>query len=62
MTNEGLMEQGLKVRTMKLPDTFIDQGNPADMYKTAGLTAVDIVKTALHALGHNDLNTTQING
>ena len=62
LTNEGLMEQGLKVRTMKLPDIFIDQGNPADMYKTAGLTSVDIVRTALHALGHNDLNTTQING
>ncbi|MBT5187822.1 MAG: 1-deoxy-D-xylulose-5-phosphate synthase [Kordiimonadaceae bacterium] len=62
LTNEGLMEQGLKVRTMKLPDIFIDQDNPADMYKTAGLTAVDIVRTALQALGHNDLNTTQING
>tara|TARA_R110002073_G_scaffold124933_3_gene269361 strand:- start:365 stop:907 length:543 start_codon:yes stop_codon:yes gene_type:complete len=62
LTNEGLMEQGLKVRTMKLPDVFIDQDSPDEMYKTAGLTAADIVRTALLALGHNDVNSTQING
>lgn len=62
LTNEGLMEQGLKVRTMKLPDVFIDQDSPDEMYKTAGLTAVDIVRTALLALGHNDVNSTLING
>ncbi len=62
LSNEGLMEQGLKVRTMKLPDVFIDQDAPAKMYETAGLTADDIVKTALQALGHNDLNSSQING
>lgn len=62
LSNEGLMEQGLKVRTLKLPDVFIDQDNPDEMYKTAGLTAKDIVRTALHALGHNDVSSTQING
>ncbi|MBT5074976.1 MAG: 1-deoxy-D-xylulose-5-phosphate synthase [Kordiimonadaceae bacterium] len=62
LSNEGLMEQGLKVRTLKLPDIFIDQDSPDEMYKTAGLTSEDIIKTALHALGHNDLNSTQING
>ena len=62
LSNEGLLEAGLKVRTMKLPDVFIDQGNPADMYEQAGLTSDDIVRTALHALGHNDLTSSQVNG
>ncbi|MDC1429378.1 1-deoxy-D-xylulose-5-phosphate synthase [Emcibacteraceae bacterium] len=58
LSNEGLMEQGLKVRTMKLPDVFIDQNSPNVMYEIAGLTAVDIVKTALQALGHNNVGST----
>ncbi len=62
LSNEGLMEQGLKVRTLKLPDIFIDQDSPDEMYKKAGLMSSDIVRTALHALGHNDINSSQING
>ncbi len=62
LSNEGLMEHGLKVRTLKLPDVFIDQNSPSEMYRQAGLMSADIVRTALHALGHNDLNSTQING
>lgn len=58
LSNEGLMEQGLKVRTMKLPDVFIDQNSPNVMYEIAGLTAADIVKTALQALGHNNVDST----
>ena len=58
LSNEGLMEQGLKVRTMKLPDVFIDQNSPNEMYDIAGLTAADIVKTALQALGHNNVGST----
>ena len=62
LSNEGLMEQGLKVRTMKLPDVFIDQNSPNVMYEIAGLTAADIVKTALQALGHNNVGSTMRNG
>ncbi|MDG1709288.1 MAG: transketolase C-terminal domain-containing protein, partial [Emcibacteraceae bacterium] len=62
LSNDGLLEAGLKVRTMKLPDVFIDQGSPNVMYEQAGLTSDDIVRTALHALGHNDLTSTKING
>ena len=58
LSNEGLMEQGLKVRTMKLPDVFIDQNSPNVMYEIAGLTAADIVKTALQALSHNNVGST----
>lgn len=62
LSNEGLMEQGLKVRTLHLPDIFIDQNSPDKMYEQAGLMAVDIVKAGLSALGHNDVKPSQING
>ncbi len=55
LSDEGLLDQGhLKVRTMRLPDVFLDQDTPARQYETAGLTAPHIVDTALRALGRND--------
>ena len=36
---------------MTLPDKFIDHGSPAEMYAAAGLTARDIARTAIEALG-----------
>ena len=39
------------IRTLHLPDRFIDQASPADMYADAGLTADDIAAAALDALG-----------
>ncbi len=47
----GRLDRGLAIRTMTLPDRFIDQASPADMYADAGLTAKDIAATALSALG-----------
>jgi 1-deoxy-D-xylulose-5-phosphate synthase len=47
----GRLDRGLAVRTMTLPDRFIDQASPAEMYSDAGLTAGDIAATALGALG-----------
>jgi len=47
----GLLDRGPAVRTMTLPDKFIDHGTPAEMYAEAGLTAQDIADTALRALG-----------
>jgi 1-deoxy-D-xylulose-5-phosphate synthase len=44
LANAGLMEAGLAVRTMHLPDHFIDQASPAAMYADAGLTAADIAR------------------
>jgi 1-deoxy-D-xylulose-5-phosphate synthase len=46
-----MLDRGLAVRTMTLPDRFIDQASPAAMYREAGLTAQDIAATALRALG-----------
>jgi len=51
LAHEGMLEHGLKVRPMVLPDVFLDQDSPARMYELAGLCAPDIVRTALAALG-----------
>jgi 1-deoxy-D-xylulose-5-phosphate synthase len=55
LANEGVFDRGLKFRSMVLPDTFIDQSSPADMYATAGLNAEDIEAKVLHVLGVTDL-------
>ena len=51
MASSGLLDGDLRVRTMTLPDTFIDQDKPEKMYDVAGLNAADIVATATRALG-----------
>ncbi len=51
LANKGALDRGLKIRTMTLPDRYIDQASPADMYVDAGLTADSIAKTAIEALG-----------
>jgi len=51
---EGLLEKGLKVRPMTLPDIFQDQDTPERMYAQAGLDADGIVKVALSALGRSN--------
>jgi len=56
LAGEGLLEDGLKIRAMKLPDTFIEHGKPDAMYHDAGLDAAGILETALSALRHNDVS------
>jgi len=51
LTNTGQLDGHLAVRTMTLPDRFIDQAAPDAMYAEAGLTATDISATALEAAG-----------
>lgn len=51
----GFLDTGLKIRTMTLPDRFIDHDTPAGMYAAAGLSADDIAGKALTALGVSDL-------
>ena len=60
MANNGLLEGGLAIRTMTLPDRFIEQGSPAEMYQDACLTAEDIERKALQALGVETLARGQI--
>jgi 1-deoxy-D-xylulose-5-phosphate synthase len=47
----GLLDQGLKVRPLVLPDRFLDHDTPARQYDQAGLTARHITHTVLAALG-----------
>ncbi len=53
MAEDGLLENGLKVRTMTLPDRYQDHNSPAKMYDEARLNAPHIVETALAALGRS---------
>jgi 1-deoxy-D-xylulose-5-phosphate synthase len=55
LAEAGLLDRGLKVRTMVLPDAFIDHDTPAKMYERAGLAADSIVATVLGALGRETL-------
>ena len=50
MAAEGLLDNGLKVRTMHLPDRLIEQASPAEMYEDAGLTVDDIVRCVSEAM------------
>jgi 1-deoxy-D-xylulose-5-phosphate synthase len=58
LSDEGLLEGGLKVRTIVLPDVFIDQDKPEAMYAQAGLDADGIVKTVFAALGREEAAET----
>lgn len=51
MAQDRLLENGLKVRTLTLPDRFIDQDSPAAMYDEAGLNAPEIVEAVREMLG-----------
>jgi len=53
-SDTGLIDGGLKLRTMRLPDLFQDQDKPEAQYAQAGLDADAIVDTVLKALRYND--------
>ena len=52
-SDEGLIDNGLKIRTMRLPDLFQDHDAPEKQYDAARLNAPHIVETVLAALRHN---------
>ncbi len=51
LADEGVFDDGLKYRSMVLPDIFIDQASPADMYTVAGMNAEQIEAKVLSVLG-----------
>lgn len=51
LAEQGVLDGGVRVRCMCLPDLFQDHGKPAQMYADAGLDAAGIVKTVFDALG-----------
>ncbi|MET0575060.1 MAG: 1-deoxy-D-xylulose-5-phosphate synthase [Mesorhizobium sp.] len=52
LATEGLLDNGLKVRPLVLPDEFTDHAKPEKMYADAGLDATGIVRTVFAALGN----------
>ncbi|MCL6678283.1 1-deoxy-D-xylulose-5-phosphate synthase [Sphingomonas sp. RG327] len=59
-SDEGLLDGGLKIRTMRLPDRFIDQDKPEKQYDEAGLNAPQIVETVLKALRSNSAGIEEV--
>jgi 1-deoxy-D-xylulose-5-phosphate synthase len=58
-SDQGLIDAGLKLRTMRLPDVFQDQDKPEKQYAEAGLDADHIVDTVLKALRHNSASLAE---
>jgi len=52
----GALDKGLKIRTLCLPDKFIDQNKPDVMYAQAGLTVEGIMKTVFETLGQDGVS------
>ncbi len=59
-SDEGLLDGGLKIRTMRLPDRFVDQDKPEKQYDEAGLNAPQIVETVLKALRSNSAGVEEV--
>ena len=55
LAEEAVFDRGLKFRSMVLPDTFIDQANPDDMYREAKLSSKDIQEKVLETLAVSTL-------
>ena len=53
----GLLDNGLKFRSMFLPDIFIDQASQSDMYNVAELNSEHIVSKVLETIGISKINT-----
>jgi 1-deoxy-D-xylulose-5-phosphate synthase len=58
-SDEGLIDGGLKLRTLRLPDMFQDHDKPERQYADAGLDADAIVATVLAALRRNSLGVAE---
>ena len=57
LAERGVFDRGLRYRSMVLPDIFIDQASPRDMYAVAALNADDIEARVLSVLGVDTLRT-----
>ena len=53
LSKKGLIDSNLKFRSMTLPDIFIDQDTPNNMYKSASLDAISIEEKVLDLLNSN---------
>ena len=53
LSERGVFDKGLKFRSMTLPDLFLDQDSPEEMYKKAGLDSLSIVNKIEDVLKSN---------
>ncbi|MBI3442001.1 MAG: 1-deoxy-D-xylulose-5-phosphate synthase [Proteobacteria bacterium] len=60
LAQQGLLDLGLKIRSMVLPDVFIDHDTQLRQYEQAGLAAADIVTQTLEAIGISGASRTTI--
>jgi 1-deoxy-D-xylulose-5-phosphate synthase len=60
LAEAGMLDRGLKVRSMVLPDIFQDQDSPAAMYTKAGLDAKAIVSKVFEAIGKGKAETVRL--
>ncbi|NNM76749.1 1-deoxy-D-xylulose-5-phosphate synthase [Sphingomonas sp. ID1715] len=58
-SDSGLIDAGLKLRTMRLPDIYQDHDKPELQYREAGLDADGIVDTVLKALRRNSVGVVE---
>ncbi len=58
-SDEGLIDNGLKLRTLRLPDVFQEHDNPVKQYADAGLDAAAIVESVLKALRMNSIGVVE---
>jgi 1-deoxy-D-xylulose-5-phosphate synthase len=58
--DEGLIDGGLKLRTLRMPDQFQDHDKPEKQYAEAGLDAEAIVATVLSALRRNSVGLANL--
>ncbi len=62
LAESGMLDSGVKIRTMTLPDIFQDHEAPAKQYDTAGLNARHIVAKAMEALGISETVAERVRG
>ena len=60
LANAGLLDHGLKIRPLTIPDIFIDHDKPETQFAQAGLKALGIAAAALGAFGIEDEIAAQI--
>jgi 1-deoxy-D-xylulose-5-phosphate synthase len=58
LAEDGLLDHGLKIRPIILPDVFLDHDKPETLYARAGLDAGGIVATVFNALGMEKIGLT----
>ena len=59
LADRGVLDRGLKFRSMVLPDVFLDQDLPDAMYAKAGLDTKGIVAKVFEALGKDASETVK---